>query len=184
MKHSIVVSYKNIKLRPLYADDLESLRTWRNDQELTRYLTPIGEISAEAQQRWFENDTANPDSYTFAIDETKELKRFVGSVGLYEFTSDSAECGRFLIDKTTSGRGIGFLSITLCLYIGFERLGLKRITAVVHEKNTSALTTDQRGGFVIVGERPYKYGGKEIEIVAERDYFYNLHSFIGEIEMS
>ena len=181
MRHNIGARYGNVQLRPLHTDDLEALRNWRNDQEFTKYLTPIDEISIEAQLNWFEKDIANPDSYTFAIDEAIEFKRFVGSVGLYEFTKVSAECGRFLIDSTTSGKGIGFLAITLCLYIGFERLGLERITAVVHENNVSALRTDQKGGFVIVGERPYKYGGKEIEIVAERSYFFKLHDFLNEI---
>jgi len=69
------------------------------------------------------------------------------------------------------------------LFIGFEKLALKCITAVVHENNTSALKTDQKGGFVIIGEHPYKLGGKEIEIAAERDYFYKLHSFLNMIEL-
>ena len=183
MKHTITASYKNVRLRPMNVEDLDALRTWRNDQKFTQYLSPIDEITPEAQLQWYKNDLENPDSYTFAIDEATELNRFVGSVGLYNFTKDSAECGRFLIDKTTSGRGIGFLAMTLCLFIGFEKLALKCITAVVHENNTSALKTDQKGGFVIIGEHPYKLGGKEIEIAAERDYFYKLHSFLNMIEL-
>ena len=183
MKHTLSASLNNTMLRPISEVDLESLRSWRNDVQLTEFLTRIDYISFEKQQKWYENDTTNPNCYTFAIDETQTLKRLVGSVALYSFQDTSAEFGRFLIgDENARGKGIGYIGTVLCLYLGFTKLGLQTIRANVHEENIAALKAYQKGGFVISGKHSYINGGHEIEIAVTRKHFFESHNFLTEIK--
>jgi len=185
MKHTLSASLNNTMLRPIFEDDLESLRLWRNDTQLTKFLTKLDYVSSEKQRKWFENENANPNCYTFAIDESQTLKRLVGSVALYNFQDTSAEFGRFLIgDMDARGKGIGYLGTVLCLYLGFTKLGLLTISANVHEENVAALKAYLKGGFVICNKHPFVNGGYELEIIAKRKYFFEFHNFLSEIKTS
>ena len=42
IKKSCVVEYKNMRLVPLSANEIENLRKWRNDQEQTQFLRKRG----------------------------------------------------------------------------------------------------------------------------------------------
>ena len=97
MKHSYSISYKNVALKPITENELEYLRTWRNDPANTKYLRQIPYITPEMQKKWFDSYLANGDEMTFAICETKQLGRVVGSLSLYEFCDGEAEFGKILI---------------------------------------------------------------------------------------
>lgn len=183
MIHSYAASYKNVRVRPLVRDDIEQMRIWRNNQERNVYLRHVGEITPEAQEKWFAAYERDKDYFVFSIDEISELNRMVGSVALYNIRGKTAECGRFMVgdDPAVRGKGIGRLGITLCMYVGFSQMGFDIIDASVHEDNIAALTTDKKAGFVIVGEHPYEDGKKEWEMEARKDAFYTLHDFLPEV---
>jgi len=184
MKHTISACYRNVRLRPVYEYDLEALRTWRNDVQFNQFLTKLDTITPEMQHKWFMRDNNDTDCYTFAIEETLSLKRIVGSVAIYNFNGTTAECGRFLIgDKETQGKGIGFIGMTLCLYLGFKKLALQEIFASVHEDNISAIKTDLKSGFAVYGKNLCSDGKHQLKIIAKRDYFFKLHNFLSEIKI-
>ena len=184
MKHNLTASYRNVRIRPLCENDLELLRVWRNDSNLTTYLADIGTITPQMQYAWYERDNADENCYTFAIEEICELKRCVGSVAIYNFKDSSAVFGRFLIgDKETKGKGIGFIAAVLCLYLGFEELGLETITSNIHEDNIASLKTTLKSGFAVSGKRQNDDGINEVNIAVERDYFYKAHDFLDKIEL-
>lgn len=181
MKHNMTASYKNILLRPLYADDLESLRQWRNDRDLSRFLSPLPEITPESQCEWYERELMARNSYTFVIEETDELKQIVGSVALYGVDGKTAEFGRFLLCKEAQGKNIGFIANTLVLYIGFEVLGLDKVTGCVHQENNAAIITYLKSGFTICGNHPFEGGGYELDIIFEKSNFHSNRDFFREI---
>lgn len=184
MKHSHTARYKHVMLRPVEEKDLEALREWRNDSDIsTDFLARLDYITPEKQAEWFRKDLENPDCYTFAICECQSLNEIVGSVALYNFKDNQVECGRFLIGHPGArGKGMGVLAMALCLYTGFTKLGVDKIVAVVHEDNIAAVTVDTRAGFDIVGRHPSPDGkGYELEIEAAKADFFKKHDFLSEI---
>ncbi len=183
MDHNYFAQYGNVLLRPLCHDDIEYLRHWRNNLEETRFLRPIGIISPEKQEQWFQNYLLDPREITFAIVETKELKRIVGSVSIYEIEDDRAEFGKIRVgDPAAHGKGIGRTATVLALAVGFERLGLQKITACVHRENIAARSNDLRVGFRIVGEQASVVGGYEDVIEIDRDTLYAVNGYAKEIK--
>jgi RimJ/RimL family protein N-acetyltransferase len=184
MIHSFEAKYANVLIRQPRRDDLESFRAWRNDNNNSKYISHIDHITAEMQERWFDSYLNDTDHCMFAIEETVDLHRLVGSVSLYNFRDEICECGKFLIgDTAVRGKGVGRTGITLAMYVGFEKFDLKAIDAVVHEDNIAALTTDQKAGFKIIGEHPYINGKKEKELLSVKEDFYKLHDFLNEVEV-
>jgi len=182
MQHEYSIAYKHVLLRPICIDDLENMRMWRNDTDLTKHLRKLNPITPEMQLKWFENDNLDQSCYTFAIEETKSLKRLVGSASLYNFDGENLECGRIVIgDKDAHGKGIGFLAITLLLWFGFTKLDVNKIDAVVHEDNLAAIKNNTKAGFITTGKHPYEHGGNELEIVVDKGTFFSLHDFLDEI---
>jgi diamine N-acetyltransferase len=185
LDHNFMATYKNVCIRQLERADIELLRQWRNEEENTKYISQIGHITPEKQNLWFDSYLNDDDNCTFAIDEIGELNRCVGSVSLYNFGSNSVECGKFMMgDPEARGKGVGRLGIILCMFLGFEKFKLNQITAVVHQDNIAALTTDQKAGFVIVGKHPYGDGKEELELLCEKEYFYTRHGFLKDVKMS
>lgn len=184
MKHHYSAEYGNVLLRPLEAGDIENLRVWRNNTYQTRFLRPIGHITPEMQQQWFEKYLTNENEITFAIVETKDLNRMVGSVALYDFNGGIAEIGKIQIgDPEASGRGIGRISLVMAMRIGFRQLGLKKIVASVHQENISAHKNDMRIGFQIVGNHPSVVGGLEDEIEIDEQRLIKINPYASEIKL-
>ena len=186
MKHSFYTRFKNVMLRPIEEKDLELLREWRNDPEIsTEFLTKLDYITPEKQLEWFKRDLENTNCYTFAICECDQLNEIIGSVALYNFSGKQVEFGRFLIGhQEARGKGLGVKVVCLCLFMGFTMLGANEIVAVVHEDNIAAVTVYTRAGFDIVGKRLLPDGsGHELEIMVKKNDFFGKHDFLSEIRI-
>ena len=51
MNHKYSASLDNVRLRPLKKEDIEKLRIWRNDPDISRFLSPIPYITEIMQSR-------------------------------------------------------------------------------------------------------------------------------------
>ena len=181
MNHTITVSYDNVLIRQPVPDDLEMLRTWRNDPDNSRFLSKMDRITEEMQQIWFQGYLKDEDHCMFVCEETRELRRAVGSVSLYNFRPGICECGKIMVGDTEArGKGIGKLGIALAMYAGFEIFQVSAIDAVAYEENTASVKTLQKAGFQISGKRPaLDFPGKtEVELLSAKAYFYNCHDFL------
>lgn len=184
MRHEIHVQYKHVLLRPLRESDLECLRMWRNDKKYNAFLKDIGEVTPQMQMNWFKSECDDKYSYTFAIEEIQELNRLVGSVAIYDIHDDIASSGKIVVgDKEASGRKIGYYGLILAMYAGYQKLGINKYVADVHEDNKPAYINDLRMGFVITGRHPYVAGGYEAEIELTRERFWETHDFLDEIKI-
>ena len=182
MKHQYSAIYDNVYIRPLDKSDIEKLREWRNNNEKTKYLRKIPYITSEMQAKWFQSYLENPDELTFAIVETKELKRVVGSVSLYNFNGEMAEVGKIQIgDDEANGRGIGRKSLVMAMWIAFQELGLKKIVGSVHQENIAAHKNDIKIGFQIVGNHEVPMGGLEDEIEINEQRLTEVNPYVKEI---
>lgn len=77
-----MISGKYVGLRAIEKDDLEELKSWRNNPELRKYFRETDEINSVKQEKWFDsiNDKNSPNKM-FAIVklDTDEL---MGACGL------------------------------------------------------------------------------------------------------
>ena len=171
MKHSYSIQYKNVALKPISENELESLRTWRNEPKNTRFLRQIPYITPEMQKKWYESYLANADEMTFAIYETQELCRAVGSLSLYDFEGECAEFGKILIgDDEAHGKKIGLNATVAVLKIAFTYLSLSRVTLNVYKDNIPAVRVYEKAGFKVVCER--ETGGMaELCMAVDKDDF-------------
>ena len=184
MNHNYYAKYKNIILRPLMHDDIEQLRVWRNDRYATRFLRQIGYITPEQQEKWFQSYLRRIDELTFAIVETEELNCIVGSVSIYDINGNQAEFGKIQIGASNAhGKGIGRISSVMVLALGFEKLGLKKITACVHQENFPAHSNYLRIGFEITGRQESAVGGFEDIIEIDKERLFSTNKYAREIEL-
>ena len=177
MKHGYTLTYQSISLRPVQISDLEDLRAWRNNTELTRYLTPIPEISPDQQIVWFEKQQKIRDSYTFSVTLKSEL---VGSLSLYDKKNSQAEFGRILIGKPAAqGKGIGTFATVLALYFGFNILHLEKIIAHVFNDNLNGKKAFLKAGFRLIEGQT----APELNLEISASQFLDSFSFLSEIEV-
>lgn len=185
MEHRYSARYENLLLRPLQKEDIEFLRIWRNDKSQTKYLRPIPYITPEMQENWFRNYLENPDEMVFAILETRDLNRIIGSVAVYDFQGDVAEVGKIQIgDPDAAGHGYGRIGMTMAIWIAFQKLNVKKIVASVHRDNLAAYKSDMRIGFSKVGSHEAVMGGFEDEIAIDKKRLMEVNSFLQEIVIS
>ena len=171
MNHNITVTNGNVRLRPLSKNDIELLRVWRNDNDNSKFLSPVPHITPERQQAWFGDYLADSDTYSWAIDEILELDRCVGSVSLYHFTKDlsafgnheydlsikneeakakglACEFGRLMIGDTEArGKKIGLSATKLCVDIAFKILDVEILYLSVDKENIPAYKIYREAGF-------------------------------------
>lgn len=154
MKHDFTNRYKNVYVRPLKMEDIELLRVWRNNPKNTKYLRKLQYITPEMQLSWFQKYERDSDEIAFAIEETKELRRMVGSISLYNIQDNRAECGKILVgDEEAHGRRIGCNSLKAVLQIAFNKIYLDEVYLHVYKENKAAVCTYLNAGLVIEEER-------------------------------
>ena len=162
MKHDFCIENKNIRLRPLNKSDIESLRNWRNDKTNTTYLSQMPYITKEMQIKWYENYLLREDEIVFAIDETVEFNRLVGSLSLYEIRDEECVFGKILIgDSAVRGHGIGTHATEAAVKFAIEQLGKKRVLLYVYKDNKVAFNLYKNVGFEVADEHMLDNGDIE-----------------------
>ncbi len=180
MEHSYGARLDPLLLRPLERDDLELLRQWRNNKEISKYLRKIDPISGEQQIRWYEEYLTKDGIYFWAVVEDNKV---IGALAIYDVHGDSAEIGKIMIGAPEArGKGYGYLSLISAMKCGIEMLGVDSYYLVVHEKNIAALKTYEKAGFEIVDIHPLDEKGNEQKMVIKRERFYEKNAIAAEIE--
>lgn len=162
MKHKYQQQYKNVLIRQLKEDDLEFLRSWRNDSNNTKFLRPIPYITVEMQRKWFEAYLANTEEMTFAIEEIEDIHCIVGSMALYNFSGVEAEFGKILIgDSHAHGKSVGVNALEALKIIAKEKLHIQKLYLHVFMQNKTAIRVYQKVGFEIEDEHIADNGFRE-----------------------
>lgn len=175
MDHSISLQYKNILVRPLSHKDIEYMRIWRNDVRNTKYLRKLPFITGEKQESWFESYLRDVSELGFAIEETQDLNRIVGSAFIYNISDTQLEFGKILIgDNEAHGKGIGISCTIAITYLAFKRYAINSVILHCYRDNLAALKVYKKVGFEITNE--YENDGKvEYTMMLTRDRFFQLH---------
>ncbi len=148
---------ERVMLREYRREDIESIRKWRNNVEITRFLShiflppqtdPVTEDFLERVLSGRHND------YNFVIAD-KDTQAYIGQVDLFNLQSinRTAELGVVIGDLEKVGKGIGTEAITLMLGFAFLRANLQRIDLWVNANNPRAIRCYEKCGFVREGVR-------------------------------
>lgn len=184
MKHYLGAEYQHVRIRPLRESDIESLREWRNNQDMSTFLRSVGTITPEMQKRWYENYLEDETIVTFAIEETQKIHRMVGSVAIYNFDGDTAEVGKIVVgDPQAKGKKIGYYGLILAMYVGYQKMNINTFVGSVHEQNMPAKINDLQAGFQVTGKHPFPDGGFELEIILPKKHFEETHEFLKDIRI-
>lgn len=132
MEHGYYADLDALHIRPLDKKDLEALRSWRNNEQISRFFRKINYITSIQQQQWFQRYLKEPNIYYWAITEGEKT---IGSLSLYDVEKSTGEIGKFMIgDSMAHGKGYGYRAFIMVLKTGFELLHLQNINVTVHEK--------------------------------------------------
>lgn len=168
MKHGYSMRYRRVELRPLTAETAEQMRVLRNARR--DCFVNSGEISTEAQEKWFQNYLKKPNDYMFAVFHVRTGK-WIGAVSIYDVdvSGGQAEFGRLLIDKTlVNESGLGADTTVCACRIAFSMLDIQRVVLEVYADNAPAVHTYLHSGFRQYGEISDNNGRKLIQMELSR----------------
>ena len=115
-----------MKLEPLKWDDLETLRTWRNDPRVMKWAArQSSPITPEQQHAWYERIIKCDDTDVMVAWEDD---RRVAVVTLSDIDNrhKRAEFGIY-VDPNRQGQGIGKRALPLLLKVAFTGYGLETV---------------------------------------------------------
>ncbi len=165
-----------IRLEYFGEGDFQQLIDWIVDEELlinwsgSLFSFPLTKKSLD----WYLSDTNVPlssEAFVYKAIDT-ETGNIVGhiSLGGVSWKNRSARVTRVLVGNTVErSKGFGQGMTKAILKIGFEELGLHRISLGVYENNKAALNCYLKSGFSIEG--------------VSRDILWNKDVFLSMIEM-
>lgn len=175
MIHDFCAQFDDILIRPLHRYDIDYLRQWRNNKELSKYLRDVGTVDEEAQQRWYDRYLRDTDTFFFAVDYKR--KRTVGALALYNFEQSRCEIGKFVIGESeTKGHKVGQCAFLMAMGIAHIFMGVQNFHLSVHEENAPARHVYERLGFYVIGSHDFEKGGKELEMMVEASQLKKLEA--------
>jgi RimJ/RimL family protein N-acetyltransferase len=139
-------------LRPHRDDDLDDLLRFHSDPEVVRYVPwPVRDrvatqIALEAKKD--KGILTEPGQWLVLAIELADSATVIGEV-LLKWSSDEHRQGElgFALGREFHGQGLAAEAANAVLRLGFDDLGLHRITAVCIEANTASARLLQRLGF-------------------------------------
>lgn len=137
-----------VRLRPLTAEDRDSVRAWRNQPHVAAMMYTDHEISAEEHARWFAATLVDPAKRYFIIKSDGEG---AGLAGFTEIDGKSASWAFYLASSETRGKGLGAETEFLMLSHAFETLGLDTLRCEVLARNAPVIAMHEGFGFSRTG---------------------------------
>lgn len=151
---SPVLSGYSVSLRPVIESDLEQLRVWRNDPQVSQYMLSQDIISAEQQLAWFKKIQRDPSQLHFIIEYKQQP---IGSanikargIGKTLQQADVIEPGLYIALEQYRNNIVAFAPTLLLNDYCFEQLRCQCLRAIVKPDNQAALHYNQKLGYKII----------------------------------
>ena len=148
---------ERIMLREYRREDLEEMRKWVNDGNVTHYLSHVF-LPAQTlpmTESFLERVLSGQNlDYNFVIAD-RETGAYIGQVDLFGLNTIDrhAELGIVIGNPQWHGQGIGTEAIMLMLDFAFRHANLQRIELWVDADNAGAIRCYKKAGFVHEGCR-------------------------------
>lgn len=143
-------------LRDLLSTDLDTVWRWRNDPEVSEFLSNL-RVSRVQIDALFKGHNGGSHGRFFAIET--ERRQFVGYTGLrdIDWADRTALMDIIIGDKAFWGKGYGQSAVRSLLRFAFERLDLIKVSLAVLPFNARAIRCYEKCGFRRAGFFPDKY---------------------------
>lgn len=129
---------------------LETIRKWRNADEVRRYMYTDQEIGIEQQKKWFAKILERNEEKHWIVECNDKL---VGMVNLKRIDNlnHTAEWAFYLGELESRGTGIGILIEFKLLELVFEKMGLHKLNCSVLDFNAVVVDLHKKFGFTEEG---------------------------------
>lgn len=146
--------------------DLDKLRTWRNNPEYRKYFREYRELNADNQEKWYQSKVLNdPNTIMFSIKD-KYTRELLGCCGLcyINWVHRYADLSLYIgwENSYIDNRGFAEDSCRVLFQYAFQELNLNKIWTEIYEFDEKKLALYQTLGFKIDGvlREQYFYDGK------------------------
>lgn len=148
-----------IRLRQLEYEDLESLRDWRNSDEIRGGTREYRLLNLVNQKDWFERVSRDKENEMFGIEVYKKSQHhfgiweLIGVCGLcyINWISRNAEISIYIGNENYRHRGIEVQALGLLKDKAFSEYNLQRLWAEVYAFNEYNIQLLEQSGFVYEG---------------------------------
>lgn len=153
METDLTLSGYQVILRPVTQNDLEMLRTWRNDPGVSRFMLSQERITQEQQRAWFKKVSRDPKQQHFII-SYKDQPIGAANIRVLQGTdlqnATVIEPGLYIYEDKYRANLLTFAPTLLLNDFCFSQLGVKRLRAVVKSDNEAALNYNKKLGYRVV----------------------------------
>jgi UDP-4-amino-4,6-dideoxy-N-acetyl-beta-L-altrosamine N-acetyltransferase len=141
----MTISFCDIELRRLSANDIEMVRQWRNDTKIAAHMFYQEFITPEMQKKWFEALHPEKDFYFLIYFNENPL----GLIHLNKIDASlkTAESGLFIYDENYWGTHVPVQASLALLQFAFENKNLQEVSAKVRSDNKAAVRYNTFLGF-------------------------------------
>lgn len=150
LKQDLFIETERLLIRPFKMEDIEPSYIMNLDEEVSKYTGDGGVVSKkEIERRIIEDVFGDYEKHGFGrlAVELKGENKFIGFTGLkYLEDMDEVDLG-FRFMKEYWGKGIATESAKACVNLGFEKLGLSSMMAMVLPQNLSSIRVLEKLNF-------------------------------------
>ena len=155
------LSYNEITLKRISQEDIEMLRIWRNQKNVSDFMFFQEEITPKKQQEWFDSLNDETDFYFKII--YRNLPIGLINLKQIDWNKKNGESGLFIaVEKYRKTHLPYFASIAFLKYF-FEERNLEQILAKVKDENKNIIKYNQSLGFVFVDNQTYVINKKRFQ---------------------
>lgn len=147
----MIIENYGIRLKKIAEHDIENIRQWRNNPEISKYMEFRENITPKMQKIWY--DKVNNENNYYFIVEKNEIECGLINIKDICFTSKTGEAGVFYLPEHT-GTVLPFQALLILLDFAFEHLFLDIVIAHILSDNKRAIRYNERFGFKCLPNQP------------------------------
>lgn len=141
-----------LTLAPLRLDDLEQIRLWFAEQEVTRNLLHRHVLSSAQEQEWYDRAARATDAVFWGLMVDGQI---IGTTSLsgIDWINRHAGSGTVIGERSQWGKGYGSQSVALRTAYAFNELGLEKLETETRTINTAMQRCLEKSGYQQIGVR-------------------------------
>lgn len=141
----MIISKGSLRFTRLKVDDLELVRSWRNNEKITQYMEYREYITPEMQIAWFESVDNNSNLYFIVELDGRKIGLF--NAKNIDWDNKHFESGLFFWDETTWNTEIPLKVVITFADFGFRFIQGFTVYARILKTNTRAIRFNTQLGF-------------------------------------
>lgn len=152
------------KLRAIKANELELMRSWRNEPDVRKNMYTQHEISNEEHMAWWSRTSQRDDQKYFMYERSSTP---LGIVGFTLIDQSNSNCSWAFYSAPGAPRGTGSRMEFLALEYVFGALNMHKLYCEVLAFNTAVIKLHQKFGFKVEGilRQQYNSNDEYIDII-------------------